>query len=69
MFNKQWPKLKKHLFNIRLDPEERNDLTLARPDVVEQLREKVVELLHIHYKSEKVCGTAFSVKKNCGKSA
>ena len=23
----------------------------------------------IHSKSEKVCGTAFSVKKNCGKSA
>ena len=42
VFNKQWPKLKKHLFNVRLDPEERNDLTLARPDVVEQLREKVV---------------------------
>ena len=25
--------------------------------------------LNIHSKSEKVCGTAFSVKKNCGKSA
>ena len=24
---------------------------------------------HIHSKSEKVCSTAFSVKKNCGKSA
>ena len=23
----------------------------------------------IHSKSEKICGTAFSVKKNCGKSA
>ena len=26
-------------------------------------------LNRIHSKSEKVCGTAFSVKKNCGKSA
>ena len=25
--------------------------------------------MDIHSKSEKVCGTAFSVKKNCGKSA
>ena len=25
--------------------------------------------VHIHSKGEKVCGTAFSVKKNCGKSA
>ena len=27
------------------------------------------EDIFIHSKSEKVCGTAFSVKKNCGKSA
>jgi len=45
VFNSAWPKLKKHLFNVRLDPEERNDLALSRPDVMEQLREKVVELL------------------------
>ena len=45
VFNSAWPKLKKHLFNVRLDPEERNDLVLSRPDVLEQLREKVVELL------------------------
>ena len=44
-FNSAWPKLKKHLFNVRLDPEERNDLVLSRPDIMEQLREKVVELL------------------------
>merc|ERR1719264_1306170 len=44
-FNSAWPKLKKHLFNVRLDPEERNDLALSRPDIMEQLREKVVELL------------------------
>ena len=45
VFNSAWPKLKKHLFNVRLDPEERNDLAASRPDVLEQLREKVVELL------------------------
>merc|ERR1712032_112261 len=45
VFNSAWPKLKKHLFNVRLDPEERNDLAVSRPDVLEQLREKVVELL------------------------
>ena len=25
--------------------------------------------MHIHSKSKKVCGTTFSVKQNCGKSA
>ena len=45
VFTAQWPKLKKHLFNVRLDPEERNDLVLSRPDLVEQLREEVVKLL------------------------
>ena len=45
VFTAQWPKLKKHLFNVRLDPEERNDLVLSRPDLVEQLRDEVVKLL------------------------
>ena len=28
-----------------------------------------LDVQNIHSKSKKVCGTAFSVKKNCGKSA
>ena len=30
--------------------------------------QKIAQAMDIHSKSEKVCGTAFSVKKNCGKS-
>ena len=44
MFNRRWPNLKKHLFNIVEDPEERNDLQEALPDVMEKMRLKALEL-------------------------
>jgi len=45
MFDRKWPKLKKHLFNILEDPEERNDLKDSQPEIVEMLRIRVRELL------------------------
>ena len=44
MFKKRWPNLKKHLFNISEDPEERNDLQEELPDVMEKMRLKALEL-------------------------
>ena len=45
LFNKAWPRLKKHLFNVRTDPEEKFDLVLSQPAVVEELRARVEELM------------------------
>jgi len=45
LFERRWPKLKKHLFNVVEDPEERNDLFDSHPEVVEKLRLRVRELL------------------------
>ena len=44
MFIRRWPNLKKHLFKITDDPEERNDLQEELPDVMEEMRLKVLEL-------------------------
>ena len=44
-FLKHWPTLTKHLFNVRTDPQERYDLTITQPEVVERLRKKVLEVL------------------------
>ena len=44
-FLKHWPTLSKHLFNVRTDPQERYDLTITQPEVVERLRKKVLEVL------------------------
>merc|ERR1712110_865929 len=43
LFNRRWPILKKHLFNIADDPEERNDLQEELPDVLEEMRLKALE--------------------------
>lgn len=45
MFDRRWPKLKKHLFNVVEDPEERTDLFDSNPEIVEKLRLRVRELL------------------------
>jgi len=45
LFDRKWPKLKKHLFNVVDDPEERTDLQDSRPDLVDQMRLKVREYL------------------------
>ena len=44
MFIRRWPDLKKHLFKITEDPEERNDLQEELPDVMEEMKLKVLEL-------------------------
>ena len=45
MFDQKWPKLKKLLFNVVEDPEERTDLFKSNPEIVEKLRLRVRELL------------------------
>ena len=45
LFDRRWPKLKKHLFNVVEDPEERTDLQESRPDLMEELRLRVREYL------------------------
>ena len=45
MFDQKWPKLKKLLFNVVEDPEERTDLFESNPEIVEKLRLRVRELL------------------------
>ena len=40
IFDKRWPKLKKHLFNVVEDPEERKDLEEVFPEIFEKLRAK-----------------------------
>jgi len=45
IFKQHWPRLKKHLFNVRTDPEERKYLVTEKPEIVEKLRKKVVKLL------------------------
>ena len=44
LFNSRWPKLKKHLFNIADDPEERTDLQEELPEVLEKMRLKVLDM-------------------------
>ena len=44
VFDKRWPKLKKHVFNIIEDPEERRDLKEEHPEILEKLRTKAREL-------------------------
>ena len=44
-FNREWPTLKKHLFNVRTDPDEKFDLMVTKPEVVEQLRKRLLQLL------------------------
>ena len=43
LFNSRWrwPKLKKHLFNIADDPEERTDIQEELPEMLEKMRLKV----------------------------
>ena len=43
-FEKRWPELKKHLFNVAVDPEERIDLKKVKPEMLERLRQKAYEL-------------------------
>ena len=43
VFDKRWPKLKKHVFNIIEDPEERRDLKEEHPEILEKLRTKARE--------------------------
>jgi len=45
MFDRRWPKLKKHLFNVVEDPQERSDLFESKPEIVERLRLRARELL------------------------
>ena len=40
IFDKRWPKLKKHLFNVVEDLEERKDLEEVFPEIFEKLRAK-----------------------------
>ena len=44
IFDKKWPSFQKHLFNIDLDPEERNDLQEKHPEILEKLRKRAREL-------------------------
>ena len=44
MFDKKWPELQKHLFNVVEDPEERVDLQESHPEILERLRSRVREL-------------------------
>ena len=43
VFDERWPKLKKHLFNIVEDPEEKIDLKEELPEILEKLRVKARE--------------------------
>ena len=43
IFDRRWPHLKKHLFNIVDDPEERNDLKDEQPELLERMRLKARE--------------------------
>jgi len=43
IFDRKWPSLKKHLFNVVHDPEERNDLQTSHPDILEEMRQKAKE--------------------------
>ena len=43
VFDVRWPDLKKHLYNVVEDPEEKNDLKRTHRDIMEQLRQRVRE--------------------------
>ena len=44
IFEKQWPEMRKLLFNVIDDPEERNDLQELEPEVMEEMGKVVSEL-------------------------
>ena len=44
IFDRRWPHLKKHLFNIVDDPEERTDLQEEQPELMETMRLRAREL-------------------------
>ena len=45
IFDRKWGMLKKHLFNVEEDPEERKDLVESHPEVLEKLRRRAREYL------------------------
>ena len=51
-FEKIWPELKKHLFNVAIDPEERINLKKVKPEMLKRLRQKAHELFSIIFNED-----------------